>query len=204
MDLEAVIKLLIAQMIIALSLVFIVVFFIRVRKNIEIEKKFSKYTIDPLKKDEISFFDRLFNYINILIKKNGVFLSKSKFLLNYSERYNKHITFEELKTKNGMDILSAKFLLGFATIILYFITRFVQYKTFSILEISLSFFIGFFVLDIFIFFDYRKKRKQIEEDLLKAVIIMNNTFKSGRSTMQAIEIVMNELDGAISDEFKKI
>ena len=33
---------------------------------------------------------------------------------------------------------------------------------------------------------------------------MNNSFKSGMSIMQAIEIVKNELDGAIGDEFKKI
>ena len=33
---------------------------------------------------------------------------------------------------------------------------------------------------------------------------MNNSFKSGRNIMQAIETVKMELDGPIADEFKKI
>ena len=57
---------------------------------------------------------------------------------------------------------------------------------------------------IFLNFKYLQKRKQIEEDLLKAIIIMNHCFKSGRNIMQAIEIVKNELNGPIRDEFQKI
>ena len=47
-------------------------------------------------------------------------------------------------------------------------------------------------------------KKRIEQDFLKAVIIMNNAFKSGRSIMQAVELVSIELEGPISNEFKKI
>ena len=44
----------------------------------------------------------------------------------------------------------------------------------------------------------------VERDLLNAIIIMNNAFRSGRSTMQAIEIVSTELKGPIRQEFKKM
>lgn len=60
------------------------------------------------------------------------------------------------------------------------------------------------MIDIYFkFYDYVKK-KQIEQDLLNAIIIMNNAFRSGRSTMQAIEIVSKELKGPIAQEFKKM
>ena len=60
------------------------------------------------------------------------------------------------------------------------------------------------LLDIIYAYKYHKYRKKIEKDLLQAIIIMNNCFKSGRSITQAIGIVAEQLDGAISDEFKKM
>ena len=41
-------------------------------------------------------------------------------------------------------------------------------------------------------------------DLLRAVIVMNNAFKSGKSTLQAIKIASDELDGPLKDEFRKM
>ena len=40
----------------------------------------------------------------------------------------------------------------------------------------------------------KETRSQIENDLLQAIIIMNNAFKSGRSITQAIELVTKELE----------
>ena len=45
---------------------------------------------------------------------------------------------------------------------------------------------------------------QRENDLLKAITIMNNSFKSGRSIMQSIELVSSELDSPLGLEFKKM
>ena len=40
--------------------------------------------------------------------------------------------------------------------------------------------------------------------LLRAIIVMNNAFKSGKSTLQALNIAAKELPEPISDEFKKM
>ena len=64
--------------------------------------------------------------------------------------------------------------------------------------------LAFFLPDIFLNIRFNQKRKRIEEDLLKAIIIMNNAFGSGKNIMQAIQIVKTELDGPIQDEFEKI
>ena len=47
-------------------------------------------------------------------------------------------------------------------------------------------------------------RKRIENDMLRAIIIMNNAFKSGKSTIQAVEIVSKKLNTPIGVEFKRI
>ena len=68
----------------------------------------------------------------------------------------------------------------------------------------LSFIVGFFVLDLIYLYKYNAYRSHIENDLLQAIVIMNNAFKSGRSITQAIDLVAKELKGPIADEFKKI
>lgn len=64
--------------------------------------------------------------------------------------------------------------------------------------------ISFFIYDIYLKILYKKRRLIIENDLLSAIIIMNNAFKSGLNIMQAVDVVKNELNGPIQDEFKRI
>lgn len=64
--------------------------------------------------------------------------------------------------------------------------------------------LGYYLLDIFLYFYYKKQTKQIENELLRAIIVMNNAFKSGKSTLQALKIASVELPEPISDEFKKM
>ena len=197
-------ELLIIQIIVIFGLIAVIMILIRTRNNIKLDKKFSKYTISPINYNTTSFFDKVIEFLNKIIKKISKVLLKLKILNKYASLYEKHITYDELKTKQPMDYISTKFLIGFFITILYLLTNMFQYKSISFFGILLSFLIGFFVIDIYIQYKYHKKKKQIEDDLLKAIIIMNNSFQSGRSIVQSIEIVKNELTGPISDEFKKI
>lgn len=199
-----IVELLIVQIILILLLFLILVYVIKVRHNIALEKKFNKYTIGRLQNKELSIFDKINIFINNFIKKVSSLIEKSHLLSKYGESYERHISYDELETKKGIDYISTKIILGFVTLILYLITMMFQYVNISLIGLLLSYIIGFFIIDIYVSIEYRKKRKEISEDLLKAIIIMNNAFKSGMSIMQAIEIVKNELEGAIGDEFKKI
>ena len=131
-------------------------------------------------------------------------LQKSVFLKKYAVRYEKHIKYEDKDSITGMDYIAIKVLVGLSFIVFNILTFMFQVMEMSLISFLISFLIGFFIPDIFIHLEYQKKRKRVEEDLLKAIIIMNNSFKSGRNIMQAVQIVKEELDGPISDEFKKI
>ena len=204
MEQGVIVEILILQIIVITLLIITILFIIKARHNISLEKKFSKYTISPLNTKELSIFDKLLIKINKLIKQTSNVLSKITILNKYAKNYEKHITYDQLETRKGIDYISMKFLIGLITVILFLITQMFQYNKISLLGIIISFILGFFILDIFVHIEYKKKRKEISDDLLKAIIIMNNSFKSGMSIMQAIEIVKNELTGAIGDEFKKI
>ena len=79
-----------------------------------------------------------------------------------------------------------------------------QFKLLGSLETLGVFTLGFFVLDIYLFAKYKVFRWNLESDFIAAITIMNNSFKSGRSITQAIEIVENEVGGTIGAEFKRM
>ena len=74
----------------------------------------------------------------------------------------------------------------------------------TLIQLFISMIIGFYLLDIYLIIQYKISRKKIENDMLRAIIIMNNAFKSGKSTIQAVEIVGKKMPAPIGYEFKKI
>ena len=74
----------------------------------------------------------------------------------------------------------------------------------NMLMLLLDAILGYYLLDIFLYFYYKRQTKLIENELLRSIIVMNNAFKSGKSTLQALKIASLELPEPISDEFKKM
>ena len=197
-------QILITQAIVIIILLILIVYLFRQKRIIRWEKRFVDFALISIHDHEKSFFDSVSEILWKWIHNFAKFLNKSTFLKKYSLKYEKHIKYEDKDSISGMDYIAIKFLVGFALILLNILTFMFQVMKMTPMSFLISFLIGFFIPDIFIQIDYQKKRKRIEEDLLKAIIIMNNSFKSGRNIMQAVQIVKEELDGPISDEFKKI
>lgn len=194
----------IIQTIIMVILAFVIFYLIIYNNSLKLEKRISKYSIDSIKDDSISLFDLLSNEYKKMVSFLTKNLNKSTVLKRYSSKYNKYITYENDKNTSAMDFVSNKFYICLLFIIIITFARIIEGIFPSFLDIMVSALLGFFSIDIYFkFYDYIKKR-QIEQDLLNAIIIMNNAFRSGRSTMQAIEIVAKELKGPISQEFKKM
>lgn len=197
-------QILITQGIVILILLIIIVYLIRQKRIIKLEKRFEDFALISIHDKEKSFFEVIGDVLWQLVHKFSKVLNKSVFLKKYSLKYEKHIKYEDKDSISGMDYIAVKFLVGFAFILFNILTFMFQVIEMTLMSFLISFLIGFFIPDIFINIEYQKKRKRVEEDLLKAIIIMNNSFKSGRNIMQAVQIVKEELDGPISDEFKKI
>ena len=194
----------IVQTIVMVILAFVIFYLIIYNKSLRLEKRISKYSIDSIKDDSISLFDLLSNEYSKLVMKLSRVLKKSVFLNKYSLRYNKYITYENEKNTVAMDFVSNKVFICLLFVFIIFFARIIEGVFPSYIDILVSALLGFFSIDIYFkIYDYVKK-KQIEQDLLNAIIIMNNAFRSGRSTMQAIEIVAHELKGPIKQEFKKM
>lgn len=194
----------IIQTIVMIILAFIIFYLIIYNKTLKIERRISKYSIESIKNNEVSLFDLLYDYYFKLVSKISKSLKKSAVMVKYSSRYNKYISYDNVKDISAMDFISNKFLICLFFIFIILFARIIEGVIPNFIDVLISGLLGFFLLDIYFKFSDYIKKKQIEQDLLNAIIIMNNAFRSGRSTMQAIEIVSQELKGPIKQEFKKM
>jgi tight adherence protein B len=103
-----------------------------------------------------------------------------------------------------MDFISTKILCSILCIIIAIFAKTIKFKIFNSYDIYIPLVFGFFLPDFLYYYKYKTYRKKLENDLLQAIIIMNNAFKSGRSITQAITLVSNELEGPMAEEFKKM
>ncbi len=184
--------------------VVVAIYLLRLSRSLSLEKRLADFAITSIKDDDVSFFDKMTYYFWKLVLLMSKFLKKSEVLRKYGEKYEKFIPFEARDKKEGINYVAIKFMLSFLVFILGMITQIIHYQEFDGMILLLFVVIAFFLPDIYLNINFSRKRKRIENDLLKAIIIMNNAFGSNKNIMQAIQIVKTELDGPIQDEFEKI
>ena len=192
------------QFIIILIIIIVFLLTLKILNSISKEKRISNFSITALSDKPISFIEKLQNLYYSVIKSISKTISKSKVCNDYSKKYEKFVVVDDTHKQTSMDFISKKILFSILAVLLSIISNILKFKMFSFIQILIAFLFGFFILDIFLKIRKKKEEKRIEQDFLKAVIIMNNAFKSGRSILQAVELVSTELEGPISNEFKKI
>ncbi len=176
----------------------------RFHKKTIYEKRFGPFSVELLEDDTEPLFDVIVDsYLNMR-NKLSKFLIRTKIFDSYSKKYEKYSKEAKVTLLDDMNYISNKIFIGLGCVILLLFSCMFKYKDISLLFIFTVFLIGFFVLDIYLIVMDKIRKISIEKDMNKAVIIMNNAFKSGYSIMQAIELVATELDGAISEEFRKM
>lgn len=173
-------------------------------KSAALERKISRFSISPLKDTTISLFDSISIRISNIINKLNKTLYKSEFLKKYSKRYTKYIRASNQIHKSSMDYISTKMISSIICIIIAVFSKTMRFKVFTTYDIYIPLLFGFFLPDFIYYYKYKNYKNKLENDLLQAIIIMNNAFKSGRSITQAIKLVSKELEGPMAEEFKKI
>ncbi len=194
----------ILQIFLILIPIAVIIYLFRLSKSLRLEKRISCFAITSFRDQEVSFFDQMLCYFWIVVRKCSLFLKKSQVLRKYGERYEKYIPFSYRDKKTGIDYVTIKFLFSLFVLILGIITLIIHYNEFDGMVLVLMLLLVFFGPDLYLHIQFNRKRKRVNDDLLKAVIIMNNAFSSDKNIMQAIMMVKTELDGPIKDEFEKI
>lgn len=167
-------------------------------------KRISYYSLEPLKDNSLSISDRVTQKYLLFVKGMRKYVQKSEFLKRWSKRYEKYIKYFNRDNVKAIDFITNKIIIAFVFVILTMFSQVFTLKILGIYDYIINFFVGYFLLDIYLYFNQKKQNKLIANELLRAIIIMNNAFKSGKSILQAIKIASEELPEPICDEFKKM
>lgn len=190
------------KIIIVVVLFVVVTLLIRQSRAIKLEKRIGSYGIDPINKKYNSILDNVRKVYNKFVIKNNKILRKSVFLTRVSKRYEKHAIYNG--REDAMDYITNKIVIGVIFTIIYIVSNTFRLKSFGFYQLLIIFVIGYYMLDIYLAIYKKRKSKLVKEQMLRAIIIMNNAFKAGKSTLQAIEIASNELNSPLNVEFKKM
>lgn len=190
------------KVIIVIILFVIIALLIRQSKSIKLERRVGLYAIDPINSTYKSLFDNIRIVFLKNIKKISKLLRKSVFLTNASKKYEKYAIYNG--KDDSMDYISRKVIIGLFLDIIYIVSSVIRMKFFGFYELLIIFVIGYYVFDLYLLVYKKKNKRLIKEQMLRAVIIMNNAFKAGKSTLQALEIVSVELSFPLNIEFKKM
>ena len=198
MNINLIVKILI------MMIIFIIVTML-IRQNIADKKarRIAYYSLEPLKDDTISLSEYITKFYFNLLGKNRKILKKISYFNKKAKKYEKFIKYKHRDMFVAIDFISNKIMIMLLFLLLTIISG-VFTTGISIFSLFISAVLGYYLLDIFLFFYYKRQTKLIENELLRSIIIMNNAFKSGKSTLQALKIAADDLPEPISDEFKKM
>lgn len=188
------------QIVLVFAIIAIITLFIRMNDTIKLEKRISRYSIKESKKRyDKSYYDKFFDEYKLFVKSQRKKINK--LFPNLVRKYDKYVIDGEMR---AADYVTHKIVISFLFVILTIIAMVIQGKFITLFQLFVSMILGFYILDIILFIFNKFKKKRIENDMLRAIIIMNNAFKSGKSTIQAVEIASQKLSKPISSEFKRM
>ena len=187
----------ITRILIILIFLFIIGFIYRLYRVIYFEKRIKRYSVIN-QNDDISVMDKAVIRYKRFVSK----FSQDDKLQKHSTKYQKYITLGE--TESPVFFLLNKLIIGFVFTVLVVISSLLSGRLVSFIGLIFSFIVGYYIYDIYLYFSLKRKKKKIKNDMLRAVILMNNSFKAGKSIMQAVYIASEELPKPINLEFKRI
>ena len=194
---------LIVNIILVMLLITFFIWFLKQMRVSKLDKRVNKYTITS-DDNRHSLFQIITDFYVRMRKKFSKDLSKSAFFKKYSLKYEKYIDKKKPGMHDPMEYVATKFILSIIFIVILIVSVVIQNDDVTFLKIFVAFTLGFFSLDIMLIGKGKYVTHQMKNDLLKAITIMNNSFKSGRSIVQTIKIVSDEIDGPLKAEFKKM
>ena len=188
------------QIVIVFAIVTIITMLIRLNQTIKLEKRIAKYSVKATKKSsDETLTEKIWNSYIRFVKKQRRKIRK--LFPTLTKMYDKYSVGSKY---NAEDYITHKFVISFIFLVFTIIALGIQGKLITLFQVFIALIIGFYILDIYLHIMRRINKQKISNDMLRAIIIMNNAFKSGKSTIQAVEIASKKLPKPIGYEFEKI
>jgi len=189
--------LIIRCMLVLFILLFLILIY-RLNRMILLDRRISRYSLKRLTLDDVSLVDKILIKYKRLIKR----FYNNKIIKKLSLRYDRYLYGTD--SSNAIIFVINKLIIGTLFVLLIVISNTIRGNVVSFGVFIFSFIIGYYLYDIYLIYSLKYRKKRIKNDMLRAVIVMNNAFKVGKSVLQAVKIVSKTLPRPISIEFKKI
>ena len=189
---------LLVRILLGLIVLSIIILLFKLHKAIKLDRRIGRYSLRMNTSDELSYFDKLGEKYQVFVKR----CKKNGRLVKYSKSYEKYSS-----TMDGVDAIVFvinKLIIAFSFVLLVIVSYTIQGKLIGLFGFIISFVIGYYIYDIYLIMAKKRRTQKIKNEMLRAVIIMNNAFKAGKSTLQAVNIASQDLPYPISKEFEKI
>lgn len=186
--------------IIAIIIIVLIIFsFFRLLVSIARSRRIEDFAIAG-KGSSISFEQRLYG----VVYKLSNFISELVVFNSVANVYERYVGMNDNKFRKGMDFIALKTLFGTMLTVMYVLWSVLYKLDIYSLTILISFVVGSIIPDVYYKLKYYKNNTDIVDDLLRAVIIINNCFRANRSVEQAINDVIDRLNGPLRKEFIKV
>ena len=194
--------LIIIRFILVIIVIIIVDLLIKLNKAINVERRISRYSISSIMDYDNNLGDTLRNKYNRFVKRFRKNFKNNGLFGRQASKYNKYIMAGDVV--NVIDFIIIKLIMGICFVVLVIVSLAIQGNVISFLGMIISFIFGYYIYDIYLYIANKRRKRKIKNDMLRAVILLNNAFKAGKSVMQAVEVASCSLPNPISIEFKKI
>lgn len=173
-------------------------FILKVYRAIIRERRIARYSLNMNSLEELSILDRIFQEYHHFISK----FQNNQTLKKHASKYDKYLMVGE--EKNAIYFILNKLMIAICFVLLIVISYAIQGKVVHFFSFLFCFIVGYYIYDVYLIIYTKRRRSKIKNEMLRAVIIMNNAFKAGKSTLQALEIASRDLPKPIGIEFQKI
>lgn len=194
---------LIIEIVIVMILFIIITLSVKLVISKKKVKRVSFYAMEPIHDNSIPLTDRLIKVYFSLLSKCRKYIKRVDYFNRKARKYDKYIKYKHRDNITSIDFITNKLIIMVLFLILAIISS-IFTTGINLFALVIDAIIGWYLLDIFLVIYYKRQTKLIENELLRSIIVMNNAFKSGKSTLQALKIASEELPEPISDEFKKM
>ena len=175
---------------------------ILLRSNIK-EKKISSFSLSKRDFDEATILEKISHYLWKIVHIFTNLLSRNKFLVKYSARYEKYIYIKEEKYKSSIDYVTVKIFMVILSCLVYLILILVDVFSLNIFILLIFIIIGFVIPDFFWELLFVNKCKKISNSLYESIIILDDNITK-TNIYNAINKAIESTNDELSDEYLRI
>ena len=184
-------------MIAILAICFILYLFYKLFVYLGRKERLNDFGIDIDSTDiDISFRYKFLYKVSNLLESLVIFNGIARV-------YDKYAS-SDGRLRKGMDFIAIKLLIGIIFVLLYVFMMLIGLNDINPYIAIICFILGYVIVDFYCYFKQHSYKRIVMKDLIRAIIIMRNSYKANRNIDEMMDDLVSRTNGRIKDEFMKV